>query len=88
MGAPEDVAVEKALSDRYVSRMEPSRGAERPTGSSSRRRRAQRLAGRAHHMCSHLGRNNPLAIQCRVDLRPPLDMAHPGAAPAGGDLRK
>ena len=30
MGAPEDVAVEKALSDRYVSRMEPSRGAERP----------------------------------------------------------
>ena len=21
-------------------------------------------------------------------LRPPLDMAHPGAAPAGGDLRK
>ena len=32
MGAPEDVAVEKALSDRYLSRMEPSRGAERPNG--------------------------------------------------------
>ena len=31
MGAPEDVAVEKALSDRYVSMMEPSRGPGRPT---------------------------------------------------------
>ena len=44
MGAPEDVAVEKALSDRYVSRMEPSRGPDRPTGSSSRRRRAREAA--------------------------------------------
>ena len=44
MGAPEDVAVEKALSDRYVSRMEPSRGPERPTGSSSRRRRVREAA--------------------------------------------
>ena len=44
MGALEDVAVEKALSDRYVSRMEPSRGPDRPTGSSSRRRRAREAA--------------------------------------------
>ena len=45
VGAPEDVAVEKARSDRYVSRMEPSRGPERPTGSSSREQAPEGAGG-------------------------------------------
>ena len=43
----------------------------------------------AHIICSRTwGETTRSQYTVPRKLRPPLDMAHPGAAPAGGDLRK